>query len=55
MWSRAAVLTLVFGLAVAPTARAQSRLTGADLRGTVRDQTAASAAKKVRTAARFLM
>src|SRR6185295_12367556 len=36
------VLTLVFGLAAAPTARAQSRLTSADLRGTVRDQSAAT-------------
>jgi len=42
MLTRATVLTLVFGLAAAPTARAQSRLTSADLRGTVRDQSAAT-------------
>jgi hypothetical protein len=42
MLTRATVLTLVFGLAAASTAHAQSRLTAADLRGTIRDQTAAA-------------
>src|SRR5262249_49014541 len=41
-WTRAAVLALGFALAGAPALRAQSRATGADLRGTVHDESAAA-------------
>src|SRR5262245_20961782 len=41
MW-KAVLFTLVLTLAAVPAARAQSRLTGADLRGEVRDQSAAA-------------
>jgi len=42
MRNRATVLTFVIALAAATAADAQSRLTGADLRGTVRDPSAAA-------------
>src|SRR5687768_16229936 len=42
MLNRAAVLAILLGLVTASPTRAQSRLTGGDLRGTVRDQSAAA-------------
>src|SRR5260221_1923875 len=42
MRRRVTVLALVLGLAAPAAVRAQSRLTGADLRGTVRDPSAAA-------------